>query len=197
MIGSGHLSLLILPCILGMGPVADVTETELANLQPLQPLDARVEDVSLLATSLRVESPGLALPSDFDEVYRVPGDPSKLMRVNGALYAVFNQSVYGNYKGQPYATVPPATVFHIGAPPSGPVATSPIEAPSTGDPEPRRQGGYGMVASVGPHSHVGFSPQEELVEENLPRFIRDKSYRERRLAEIVDRRLNPTDDQQP
>ena len=67
-------------------------ELRYQGLEGLQPLDARVEDVSILSASLRVESAGLAKPSGFDAVYRVPGDSGKLMRVNGALFAVFDQS---------------------------------------------------------------------------------------------------------
>lgn len=182
-----------------MGYAPDATEVEFEIQQPLQPLDARVEDMTVLSTSLRVESPGLALPSDFDEVYRVPGDPNKLMRVNGAIYAVFDQSVYASYKGHTYAQVPPSTVFHIGAPPQIPTATNSSEAPEVLEPASSdfTQAGFGVVAPVGPDRHVGFSSEQELARERLPRFVTDKSYRIRRLAEMVQRRTSPSDDRSP
>ena len=165
--------------------------------ETLQPLDARVEDMTALSMSLRVESPGLAVPSDFDEVYRVPGDPSKLMRVNGALYAVFDQSVYGNYKGHVYARVPPATVFHIGAPPNTPGPNSPIEPAGSMRAEKTEftRAGFGFVVPVEPSRHSAIQSDAERAEEPLPRFVADQDYRKKRLRELLERRIKRSNDQ--
>ena len=75
-------------------------------------VDAGREDVGPLATSLRADPVDQRLPTGFDRVYRVPGSESLLMRGNGALFAVFEESVYRRSG----AVLPPGTVFHIGMP---------------------------------------------------------------------------------
>jgi len=168
-------------------------ELRYQGLEGLQPLDARVEDVSILSASLRVESAGLAKPSGFDAVYRVPGDSGKLMRVNGALFAVFDQSVYQSYQGRSYVDVPPSTVFHIGPPLEGfggkvrnddTTPESSVAAEST-----HSRAGFGFVLPVSSRSHVGYADARPVTEE-LPKFVKDRAYRTMRLAELVDRRIN-------
>lgn len=75
-------------------------------------VDAGREDVGPLATSLRADPVDQRLPTGFDRVYRVPGSEALLMRGNGALFAVFDESVYRRSG----AALPPGTVFHIGMP---------------------------------------------------------------------------------
>jgi hypothetical protein len=83
----------------------------------LEPVDQAIEDVSVLSMSLRQVEPGLGQPNDFSRVYRVRGRPDRFMRVQGGLYAVFPESVYGtNKEGQLQAVVPNDTVFYIGRP---------------------------------------------------------------------------------
>lgn len=159
---------------------------EPTGLQPLQPLDARVEDVSVLSASLRVESPGLAVPSGFDEVYRVPGEPGKLMRVNGALFAVFDRSVYGSWQGRAVAEVPPSTVFHIGPPLPEPGGLDRVAAVGGGS---ERGAGYGVVPPAAPGSGRPTGLASAASRPVLPRFVSDETYRARRLAELVNRRL--------
>lgn len=180
--------LILLP--LAAGHAGD--ELQYQGLESLQPLDARVEDVSILSASLRVESSGLAKPSGFDAVYRVPGDSGKLMRVNGALFAVFDQSVYQSYQGRSYVDVPPSTVFHIGPPLEGfagsKVGSEP--AASTELIESRQpRAGFGYVAPVSSRGHVGYADSRPS-SEGLPQLISDPEYRARRLAELVNRRIN-------
>lgn len=189
---------ILLTCLL-LAPVVrgyavDDDPLQYQGLESLAPLDARVEDVSILSASLRVESAGLAMPSGFDAVYRVPGNSGKLMRVNGALFAVFDQSVYQSYQGRSYPEVPPSTVFHIGPPLEG-FSTSATESSSSVTADtvtlPHRAG-FGYVAPATTNTretHVGFSePWPEA--EPLPKFISDPKYRAARLAELVERRLN-------
>ena len=170
---------------------ADET-SQYQGLEFLKPLDARVEDVSILSASLRVESAGLAQPSGFDAVYRVPGDSGKLMRVNGALFAVFDQSVYQSYPGGSYPDVPPSAVFHIGPPLEGFSGTkSGTKAPAStvAEESDHSRAGFGFVAPVSSRSHVGYADARSTMEE-LPQFVSDPVYRSRRLAELVDRRIN-------
>ncbi len=79
---------------------------------PLEVVDAGREDIGPLATSLKSEPLDPRLPTGFHRVYRVPGSDSLLMRGNGALFAVFSESVYADGR----AILPPGTVYHIGMP---------------------------------------------------------------------------------
>ena len=84
--------------------------------QELKPLDASVADRGPLALSLRNISLDLRQPTTFDRVYRAPGGDGKLMRANGALYAVFPRSVYRRTRSGTVPVIPDGTVFYIGAP---------------------------------------------------------------------------------
>ena len=185
---------ILLACLILLPPAVGHAGDELQyqGLESLKPLDARVEDVSILSASLRVESAGLAKPSGFDAVYRVPGDSGKLMRVNGALFAVFDQSVYQSYQGRSYVDVPPSTVFHIGPPLEGfsgsKVLTEPAASTELTESKQSRAG-FGYVAPVSARSHVGYSDSRPS-SKDLPRLISDPEYRSRRLAELVERRIN-------
>ena len=82
----------------------------------LEVVDAGSEDVGALGTSLRHSAHDARLPTAGQRVYRVPGDDGKLMRGNGALFAVFPESVYRRTARGTVAVAPPGTVFHIGMP---------------------------------------------------------------------------------
>ena len=171
----------------------DETLPRYQGLEALTPLDARVEDVSILSASLRVESAGLAMPSGFDDVYRVPGDSGKLMRVNGALFAVFDQSVYQSYQGRSYPDVPPSTVFHIGPPFPDLSKGSFVQVPEVEATvvSSTNRAGFGYVAPATNDSSTVTSTAWPRGH-SLPRFVADDEYRARRLAELVERRLSPS-----
>lgn len=78
----------------------------------LEIVDAGREDIGPLATSLKSQPVDARLPTGFHRVYRVPGSDALLMRGNGALFAVFSESVYDDGR----AVLPPGTVYHIGMP---------------------------------------------------------------------------------
>lgn len=82
----------------------------------LEVVDAGREDVGALGTSFRQPSHDARLPTAFQRVYRVPGQDDKLMRGNGALFAVFPESVYRRTGRGTVAVAPPGTVYHIGMP---------------------------------------------------------------------------------
>ena len=85
---------------------------------PLQQVDQASADRHSLSQSLRVMPVDLS-PHNFERVYQVPGRDDLMMRSNGALYAVFEQSDYmrdPKKKGAMKAVVPAATVFYIGRP---------------------------------------------------------------------------------
>ncbi len=171
------------------------------RLEP--PLDESVEDRNVLSRSLRLVDPGLSMPDDFDQVYRVPGHPDQLMRVQGSVYAVFPYSVYKrDKKGNRFADIPAGTIFHIGGPPD-PIA----ELPAAGlfadrletrlPPQPAGRMRFNAQAqipsaapaapalapTVGPAS-FGTGPHAEPV--LLPAIVADADYRARRLRELAD-----------
>ena len=184
--------LLVSPVAIGDGGVDDGSPEPGLQTVPLKPLDARVEDVGVLSTSLRVESSGLGVPSGFDAVYRVPGDADKLMRVNGALFAVFDQSVYQTGAAGTTAVVPPSTVFHIGVPPETVLAgvDSSRSGPSVPVESVRSDRiGFGTVPPATPDRVSEGRVPSSKSSDPLPRFVTDVEYRARRLAEILESHL--------
>lgn len=84
----------------------------------LEIVDPGMADISPLSTSLRQLDHGLAIPTDFEHVYRLPGDRDRFVRADGALFAVFPQSEYAPTRFGDVPLIPANTVFYIGAPPA-------------------------------------------------------------------------------
>ncbi|MEC8560491.1 MAG: hypothetical protein VXY94_10470 [Planctomycetota bacterium] len=149
-----------------------------------EPVESGVEDVSVLSTSLRVQQPGLDPGTGFDSVYRVPGQSDRYFRANGALFAVFDQSVYRSWNGVGVPEVPPSTTFHIGVPQ---FLADPVRASLDGTIPARGPFGAGVdrrdADRVTP-PRVTPVASTLPVEEVLPRFLTDQAYRGRRLREI-------------
>lgn len=135
-------SLLVAPVVRPATLVRPVDGTAAAgpNRPRLEIVDAGREDVGPLGTSLRSDPVDQRLPTGFERVYRVPGSSTLLMRGNGALFAVFEESVYRRSG----AALPPGTVFHIGMPDHRPPAFglehAPADARSSGDAAAGRRG---------------------------------------------------------
>jgi len=107
-----------------MRPLATLLTTVLAGvasgndpMEPmfLRPIEQGVGDVGPASVSLRLLEPGLQVPSGFHSVYESPID-DRLMRVNGALHALFPRSRYSSSKQGRMIDVPDGTVFSIGPP---------------------------------------------------------------------------------
>lgn len=91
-----------------------------ATAGPLRPrlemIDAGVEDRGGIEKSFRVMPLDLRLPTGFTGVFRVPGSADRMMRGNGALFAVFPRSQYRRF-GNTLLPIPPADVhYSIGMP---------------------------------------------------------------------------------
>ena len=87
------------------------------QVHQLVPVEQRVGDVGgPLSMSMRQLQPGLEVPNDFGSVYRVPGRPDLLMRIQGGLTAVFPESNYQSTRGGTMAVIPDNTTFYIGLP---------------------------------------------------------------------------------
>ena len=176
------------------------------ELVDFEPVEASVADVSVLATSLRIEDPGLAPGTGFKQVYQVPGSSTAHFRANGGLYAVFDQSVYLSWNGMSFPEIPPSTTFYIGTPgflmnQPGEMRTEPTSIKGAASPsgvrrdgrstgEPGDRPGYGYVPPTdSARSLVENSSDQALAsgdsfEPALPRFHTDPDYRSRRLLEI-------------
>jgi hypothetical protein len=97
-----------------------------------EPVEQAIGDVSPLSLSIRRVEPGLAQGANFDQVFRY-GDG--YLRVQGGLYAVFDNSVYARdkSKGKLNAVVPPGTMYYIGPPPEPPAVELPPPSPDRVD----------------------------------------------------------------
>ncbi|MDX2114705.1 MAG: hypothetical protein SFZ24_03670 [Planctomycetota bacterium] len=82
----------------------------------LTPVDEGHADRSPLSASLLAKTPDLRLAADFESVYRVPGMADRLMRIDGALAAVFPESEYVPWQGREVALIPAGTTWVIGVP---------------------------------------------------------------------------------
>jgi hypothetical protein len=99
----------------------------------LEAVEQGTEDRGGLDATLRVQRIDLRLPTGFGDVYRVPGSSEKLMRGNGALFAIFGRSLYARPSGGALPITPAGTIYSIGMPggwnfPGGELRTG---APST------------------------------------------------------------------
>lgn len=84
--------------------------------QELKSVEANVGDLGPLSRSLRSLGADLRQPTNFDRVYRVPGQDDRFMRINGGLYAVFERSLYAPTRDGLVPLIPGGTVFYIGRP---------------------------------------------------------------------------------
>ena len=86
----------------------------------LVPIEQGVSDMNSVGTSLRVMPVDLGTGNSFTRLYGVAGRPDLLVRSQGGIYAVFEQSDYVRVQRQNssrvYAVWPAGTVFHIGQP---------------------------------------------------------------------------------
>ena len=124
---TGYLAAATTPLLLAVTAAAQPT-------LPLEAVEQRIEDISVLDVSLREVETGLRQPNNFAELYRSPVDDS-LARIQGGLYAVFPRSAYGAKKNKQKRTVvfpvvPAGTIFYIGPPPGWTLSTALDEAAS-------------------------------------------------------------------
>lgn len=193
---------LILTAFMTLGVTAGVAAQDLNDLRRDdrvdfgQPVDQGVEDVGAgLGRSGRIIDPGLRVPSGFQQVYRVPGRPGWLMRVDGALYALFRESVYDE-RGP---LIPPGTVFHIGGLPTPLPEPSPelvarshrLDARLKATPVLHRPGDPRILVGreeSRPDIEAPFDPQHQprpLAEALQGTIVDDGPYRRVRLRELL------------
>ncbi len=163
-----------------------------------------VQDVGPLSESLRRVEPGLHDPG-FERVYRLeagaaapgaPRPPARYMRVQGALHAVFPESVYvRDREGRRVAVVPANTVFMIGEPPE-PAAPPPRRYRERVDLQVGPDARPGPIAAAGDTLRPAAPALRELAArsdprpaaeagEDLPRIAADAAYRAERLSALL------------
>lgn len=178
--------------------------------QEYVPVEPAVGDTSILSTSLRVMEPGLQAPSGFSQVYRVPG--GQLMRGDGALFAVFPESNYVQFRGMDIPVIPAGTVFYIGGLPENPlesqfgVPLDSIDQPTLDayfgrvsykiDPadgsvsfeSPRRNVGSRMFVLAPPrarHARPTLRRRDDGSDAEGPAIVTDSDYRARRMRDLL------------
>jgi hypothetical protein len=112
---SRHLPVHRLAFALSLLLAASAVAQEL-DVRALTPVEPTVADTGPLSLSLRELQVDFRGPVGFENIYRVPGYEDDLfMRVDGAIYAVFPQSVYANSQSGPVPLIPHGTIFYIGS----------------------------------------------------------------------------------
>jgi len=108
----------ILAALAAMNPPAEGGRS--ASAGPLRPkleiVEQGVADRGGIETSTRVLPVDLRLPTGFGVVYRSPEADGRLMRGNGALFAVFPRSLYRRTGSGAIPLVPSGVVYSIGMP---------------------------------------------------------------------------------
>lgn len=146
----------------------------------ISPLDQAVEDTSVLSTSLRKIDWDTRYPVGFENVYRIPGHDDKLMRADGALYAIFPQSVYANTAYGDIPLIPHDTVFSIGWPWSDqPIPSElgrhhyfgPQGVPAAAQPSSSLVDDLLLDARINLRLDTRYEPQPYAIEDMAPRDI--------------------------
>lgn len=198
-----RIALTIAALTLG-GAVADAQPSEPSEPssprqpgQPYEEVQQGVEDIGPLGESFEIPMADLRVPTGFERVYRAPG--GGLMRVSGAIHAVFPRSEYVATQRGVIPVVPAGAVFYLGEPrvwaldehgeptparPTGSVAASPLRIDNrvTARVAPARAGGE--------RERVSPWTDRETV-------MSDEVYRRERLATILDAALGRAERPEP
>jgi hypothetical protein len=163
----------------------------------LQPLDQGVEDRNALDTSLRRVNISMRIPTGFQDAFAIKDDGG-IMRIDGALAAVFDSSTYSQTREGLSVDVPAATIWVIdGAPlgaepghgqllPVDPLAPGKIMHRSFDQPAPpAARGAHGEVAYGRMSQSVWTTTTSQPEDANKSQFLTDQRYRRARLAELV------------
>lgn len=84
--------------------------------EPLQPIDEGIADRGSGAVSFRRIEVDQRQDTNFDHIYTAPGRPDLLMRRDGAITAIFPQSIYAVSKGGMIPMIPAGTIYFLGTP---------------------------------------------------------------------------------
>jgi hypothetical protein len=161
---------------------------------PLERVEQGIGDLDPLRTGRRVGPVDLRQPLGFDAVYRLGEadafrpDERPLVRMSGALTAVFPRSVYAETPSGLVPRLPPGTVFHIGPlPPPGQDAIR----PRAGLARPADLSSRAVRPSEAPGTRVesgiqvGPGPEPDGDREEVRTIFGSEAYRCSRLAELL------------
>ena len=176
----------------------------------LSVVDQTVGDLGPLNLSLRKPEAGIALPTGFRKVFRIESDSEtgsdgRLMRANGGLAAVFDQSVYVRTEEGILPDIPASTTWVIGGLPlggeSGHGMLLPIDPLDLARLPQRRSMPPLLVTQVA-GSHAGFGPGARIPAAAGPaaadfsfvqgdgkpqsRFLHDRAYRASRMQKLLE-----------
>jgi len=147
-----------------------------------QVVDQSIADLTPLSASLREVAPGLQDTNDFT---RLTTDGDQLLRRQGALVAVFPQSVYApTQQGALIPLIPPGTVYYVGDPFTLPAA------PATGGRMDTRVDTRvdDRHAATPSHSRSSVPPLPVTVpppDAPYDRIVADPAYRAERLRALM------------
>jgi hypothetical protein len=158
--------------------------------QPYEEVEQGVEDIGPLGQSLETPMLDLRVPTGFERVYLAPDGSGNLMRINGALHAVFPRSEYIATQWGAMPVVPAGTVFHLGAPrewtiDANGVATDRATAPMGASP---LRVSNRIDTSVG-GADPAQSLRSEVASHTPPTVMTDEAYRRARMASILEAAL--------
>lgn len=176
----------------------------------LSVVDQTVGDLGPLNVSLRKAEAGIALPTGFRKVFRIDsesetGSDGRLMRANGGLAAVFDQSVYVRTEQGILPDIPASTTWVIGGIPLGGESGHGMLLPI--DPLdlarlPQQRSMPNLPVMQVPGSHAGFGPGARIPAAAGPgagdfsfvqgdgktqsRFLHDRAYRASRMQKLLE-----------
>lgn len=158
--------------------------------QPYEEVQQGVEDVGPLGQSLETPMLDLRVPTGFERVYLTPDGSGNLMRINGAMHAVFPRSEYIATQWGAMPVVPPGTVFHLGAPREWTIDANGVATDRTTAPA----GASSLRVSNRIDARVGGAeapPAERraVVRSAPPTVMTDEAYRQARMASILEAAL--------
>ena len=176
----------------------------------LSVVDQTVGDLGPLNLSLRKPEAGIALPTGFRKVFRIEsesetGSDGRLMRANGGLAAVFDQSVYLRTEQGILPDIPASTTWVIGGLPLGGESGHGMLLPV--DPLdlarlPQRRSMSALPVTQVAGSHAGYGPGARIPAAAGPgagdfsfvqgdgksrsRFLHDRAYRASRMQKLLE-----------
>ncbi|MFG0274225.1 MAG: hypothetical protein ACF8QF_04125 [Phycisphaerales bacterium] len=164
--------------------------------QPYEQVQQGVEDIGPLGESLESPMLDLRVPTGFERVYLVPDGSGNLMRINGAMHAVFPRSQYVATPFGAMPVVPPGTVFHLGAPREWAIDANGVATDRTGAGASSLRVSNRLDARLGSATADG-QPVRESVSRTAATVMSDESYRRERMASILEAALGSGQDSAP
>lgn len=156
---------------------------------PYRRIHPGYEDTGPLRRSLEREAIDFRTPSAFEHIYLAPDGSGRMMRVSGALHAVFPRSEYIATRFGAAPVVPSGTIYYLG-PPEPPAADR--ARPRTGAlvPAPSLRISAGTTSRAPRPAPRPATRQASAASDAPFAVMSDEPYRRRRIAAILQRALD-------